>query len=431
MRDSDSKHRDLDPLLARLVDETITPDEMLKLERRLDGNPEEQRRYLHYLDLHADLVQVDGGEQGEALVRRLRRRHWIAAGLAAAAAITLASLFLFRDDTPSPMPVVRVVDLNGPVKWIVGGEAISRIKVGDALPSGTLETLAPDSWAEVVFPDGTNVSLSGQTSVAISLIEGRKVLRLRDGDLSIDAAKQPIGSPMQIITPSAQADVLGTRFNVTADEFSARFVVNEGLVRVTRLADGKVEDVAAEEVVVAALEQGTEFTASPRRAFVESWKSELPRDRLQGQWEPGSEDVPDGLRAMPHLWRGESGDPREPILLFSAVFDPSAGRLPPVQLAAGTRFLVRGRINRELRVDVGFGTNRARGGTVGKYTIPHGVHVRPNGNGRFEFTLALEDFKPMRSHFPDSPTGHEIDWLWIQTAKVDAGLVIEGIELSE
>ena len=61
MRDSDSKHRDLDPLLARLVDETITPDEMLKLERRLDGNPEEQRRYLHYLDLHADLVQVDGG----------------------------------------------------------------------------------------------------------------------------------------------------------------------------------------------------------------------------------------------------------------------------------------------------------------------------------------------------------------------------------
>ena len=430
MRDSQSQHRDLDPLLARLVDETITAEELADLEHRLDGDPDAQRRYLHYLDLHADLVQANGSEQGGAIVRRLRRRHWIAAGLATAAAIGLASLLLFRD-APSPMPVVHVVDLDGPVRWIGGGEAGSRIKVGDTLPAGTLETLAPGSSAEVVFPDGSSVSLAGQSSIAISLVDGQKVLRLREGNISIEAAKQPIGLPMQIVTPSAQAEVLGTQFNVTANEFSSRFVVNEGLVRVTRLADGKVEEVAAEEVVVAALEQGTEFTASPRRAIVESWTSELPRDRLKGRWEPGSAGIPGGLRAMPHLWKGDPGDPEKPILLYSAIFDPSTGKLPPVRLAAGSRFTVRGRIDREQRISVGFGTNRTRGGPVGKYSIPRGVKVSPDKEGRFELELALDAFEPNRKRFTKSTIGHEIDWLWIQTVRVDAGLVIESIELSE
>jgi ferric-dicitrate binding protein FerR (iron transport regulator) len=430
MHDFRSEHRDLNPLLARVVDETIKPEGLAELERRLDGDPDAQRRYLHYLDLHADLEQVNGGEQGGAFVRRFRRRHWIAAGLATAAAITLASLFLFRD-TPSPDLVVRVVDLDGPIGWIGDGKSRSLIKVGDTLPGGTLETLAPDSSAEVEFADGSSVSLAGHSSIAISLIDGQKVLRLREGNLSIEAAKQPIGLPMQIVTPSAQAEVLGTQFNVTANEFSARFVVNEGLVRVTRLADGKVEEVSADEVVVAALEQGTDFIARPRRAFVESWTSELPRDRLQGRWETGNESVPGGLRAMPHLWKGEPGKPENPILLYSAVFDPSAGRLPPVQLASGTRVTVRGRIDREQRIDVGFGTNRTRGGEAGKYSVPRGVKVGPDEDGRFEFELKLNDFKPKRKHFSASPIGHEIDWLWVQTVKVDAGLVVESIAMNE
>lgn len=430
MHNSREDRQDLDALLARLVDETIAPEELAELEGQLDGDPDAQRRYLHYLDLHADLVRVDGGEQAGNYIQRLRRRRWLAAGLTAAAAILVAATVLLRD-AGAPGPVVRVVDFDGSVRWMDDrGKADTTIAVGSDLPSGTLETLNPDSWVELMFPDSTSVSLAGQSHITVTLVEGQKVLRLREGNLSIDAAKQPPGRPLKVVTPSAEAEVLGTQFNVRADEFSARFVVNEGLVSVKRLADGSIERVGADQVVVAALERDTEFTATPRREFVESWRSELPRDRLQGRWEPG-EDAhrPGGLRAMPHLWRGDPGEPREPILLYSAVLDPSAGRLPPVRLPENCRFLVQGRIDRKEDVHIGFGTNRRRGGFVGKYSVPNKVSVSPDESGRFAFELELGAFKPMRKRFPESPVGHEIDWLWIQTVRVDAGLVIESVEL--
>jgi ferric-dicitrate binding protein FerR (iron transport regulator) len=431
MRDSQKESQNLDSLLAHLVDETISPEEMVDLERRLDGDPEAQRRYLHYLDLHADLVRVDGGEQAGPFIRRLRRRHWLAAGLAAAAAISVAAVILLREGE-APTPIVRVVDYDGSVRWMDDrGNGDTSIAAGSALTGGTLETLTPDSWAEVAFPDGTSLSLAGQSLITIALVDGQKVLRLREGNLSIEAAKQPPGRPLRVLTPSAEAEVLGTQFNVKADEFSARFVVNEGLVKVKRLADGSIEKVGADEVVVAALERDTEFSASPRRDFVENWRSELPRDRLQGRWEPGEDSHTGGLRAMPHLFRGDFGESRDPILLYSAVFDPSAGKLPPVRLAEGSRFLVTGRIDRRERLHVGFGTNRSRGGFVGKYHVPGKFKVDPDESGRFAFEIGLDAFQPMRDRFPDSPVGHEIDWLWVQTVKVDAGLVIESIELRQ
>lgn len=422
---------ELDSLLARLVDESITSEELARLEQGLDENPEAQRRYLHYLDLHAELVYSGASEATRHAAPRSARRGWIAAGLAAAIALSFATSIALRD-SDSPEPVVSVVDFDGSVRWMgEGGETGKPISIDDSLSGGTLETISPDSWAEIAFPDGTSVSLAGQSLLSIALVDGQKVLRLREGNLSIEAAKQPEGRPLRVITPSAEAEVLGTQFNVKANAFSARFVVNEGLVRVKRLADGQVEEVAADQVVVAALEQHTDFTATDRRGFVESWKSVLPRDRLQGQWEPAKGSTqPGGLRAMPHLWQGEPGEPEPPVLLYSAVFDPSVGRLPPVRLPESGRLLVRGRLAHEAKVQVGFGTNRRRGGFVGKYKVPRGVKVIPDEGGRFAFELDLATFKPKTDRFPASPIGHEIDWLWIQTVKEDAGLVIESVELA-
>ena len=424
---------DLDSLLAQLVDETITPAELTRLEQCLDGDPEAQRRYLHYLDLHAELTHSGGSGASTSRVAPASRRGWMAAGLAAAAAvaISIATSIALRDGG-GPAPIVRVIDLDGSVRWRgENGQSGSPIAIDRLLSSGTLETVTPDSWAEIAFPDGTSVSLAGQSQLSLAIVDDQKVLRLREGNLSIEAAKQDPERPLRVITPSAEAEVLGTQFNVKANAFSARFVVNEGLVRVKRLADGLVEDVAADEVVVAALERDTEFTATSRREFVEIWQSVLPRDQLQGQWEPAQDATrPGGLRATPHLWSGEPSEPVPPVLLYSAVFDPSAGRLPPVRLAESARLLVRGRIEREGQLHIGFGTNRRRGGFIGKYQVPGGLAVSPDEGGRFEIELDLHAFKRVRDRFPLSPIGHEMDWLWIQTVKKDVGLVVERVELN-
>ena len=60
----------LDSLLARLVDETITPTEFQELEQQLGNNLDAQRRYLHYLDLHADLQEVDEVTTDKSMGRR-------------------------------------------------------------------------------------------------------------------------------------------------------------------------------------------------------------------------------------------------------------------------------------------------------------------------------------------------------------------------
>lgn len=57
---------DLDKLLARLVDGDAAADDIAALEALLDDNPAAQRRYVHYLDLHQELVaKADQQELGE------------------------------------------------------------------------------------------------------------------------------------------------------------------------------------------------------------------------------------------------------------------------------------------------------------------------------------------------------------------------------
>lgn len=46
----------LDKLLARLVDQRITADEIAALESILMRDPVARRRYVHYLDLHQELL---------------------------------------------------------------------------------------------------------------------------------------------------------------------------------------------------------------------------------------------------------------------------------------------------------------------------------------------------------------------------------------
>ena len=59
MPDQAANHSRLDSLLARLVEEILTPDEFAELETLLDGNPDAQRRYWRYLALHGELESFE------------------------------------------------------------------------------------------------------------------------------------------------------------------------------------------------------------------------------------------------------------------------------------------------------------------------------------------------------------------------------------
>lgn len=411
----------------------ISDDEMGVLDAALKSDANLRARFSAAARLDTNLRDAASSfKESEAEVVSLSsfasRAWW--GGMAALIVVAFLISQLFREPVAGDPrePIAKIVELNGAVTWIADGEQTEGVlETGNELTGGTLEVSSLDSWVELVFDDGSEVWVSGPAVVTISDGEAGKLIRLREGDLSLDVRPQPEGRPMRVITPSAEAVVLGTQFNVSANSTSTSLIVNEGKVQVTRLADGSVEEVSADHRVVAALEHGSRFEASPRGEYVQVWKSEFPRDVRKGTLSYGVEGRPEFLRAETHLFRGDYGERIEPVLLHSVVLGPSVGRGQPVLLAEGARFLIRGRLDEGHEVNFGFGTHYERGGLSGKFSTRKKIAYGENGD--FEIELTLADFQRMKSRFTESPAGHELVWLWVQTHRKDVGLGISSVEL--
>ena len=419
---------------------TISGEEMEELDQRLKDDEGSRAKFTAAARLDTNLRDAassfEGKDEAKSSIIPATQKWRFGLGMVAAlvmAAILTSQFYRgsFSEESPGAIEeIARVADFNGAVTWIADGEQIEGyLEVGNDLSGGTLEVSSLDSWAELVFRDGSSVWVSGPAVVTISEGDGGKMIRLREGDLSLDVSPQPEGKPMRVITPSAEAVVLGTQFNVSASSSWTSLTVNEGKVQVTRLADGSVQEVEADHRVVAALEHENPFQASPRGNSVRIWKSEFPRDIRQGSLRFEAEGSPAALRAETHLFRGDHGEKIDPILLHSAVVGPAAGKMQPVLLSKGARFRIHGRLDQSFQVSFGFGTHHARGGLSGKFSTERRIQIEPDTDGSFEVELALDDFERVRSRFVASPVGHELGWFWVQTAKKDVGLSIYNVEL--
>ena len=435
----EADHEELDQLLTRLVDRVITAEEFARLETLLTSDVASQERYVHYLGLHADLreagekveLQIKREEEGSSRGSRAGRvLAWVTGVAAALLLLGIPVTHFLRSPEGGTTPILRVAEWNGAVGWTGGGgRSVRGIKIGDELGGGTLEVVAADSWAELVFDDGTTVWASGPALVTFSEGPEGKRIFLRRGDLSLDVAPQSSGHPLLLQTPSAEVQVLGTQFNVTADVSATQLAVHEGLVRVTRLADGKTRDVPADHHVVAALDQKTDFDALPRGESVRSWNCDLQRDVRQGYWRTGAGEGSGSLRAETHLFRGDFGERKDPVLLHSVVVRPSDSNGTPVLLTEGARLRVVGRLERSCAVSFGFGTHRVRGVLSGKYALSRKIELAGQAEGQFEMELSLDEIPRMKESFPGSPAGQELGWVWIQTVREDAGLEVTSVEL--
>ena len=429
----DWKHR-LDVLLSRLVDENLAAEELSEMEEILEKYPDAQQRYLHYLGMHVDMQQAKPLELAPAgstaTGRRIRTITFLAG---AAAAIVLAGMFFIRPGTGEQSSIARIVNLSGSIAWTGdGGEMVSSLNAGDLIKGGTLETLAANSWAEIEFFDGSTIWVSGPALLTLSDGRAGKFIHLRRGDLSADVAVQPEGKPLRLMTPSAEAEVLGTQFNVTAGPESTRVSVNEGLVSVERLADGSVQKVPANHLVVAALERESEFKAIPRRVAgfpwecIEAWQSQFPRDVRRGDLLPPIAQYPMRLRAKSCLWIEEG---RDPDLHYSVNIGVTATNRIPVRLSEDARFRVRGRMTSSDRVIFGFTGHYLRGGFAGKYFTVRDVDVSGHPDGNFELDIVVAQMLPSRNYFPPSPSGLELFDYWALTHEERAGLEIISVEL--
>ncbi len=439
------KNKDLDNLLAKLVDDSMTDEELANLEKILDGDVSAQRRYFHYLDLHMDLQERVTRSKVHSKAR-LSIPKWKVVGAAAIFFLWIGFSYFVVDEGAGPgsSAIARVTGMDGLIEWSAeDGSIINDLSIGDPLREGTIEGLNSNSWVKMEFNDGSEAVISGISKLKFSQSQGSKVLNFTQGYLSVNAKPQPEDNPMLVFSPGARAEVLGTQFNVVASPQLTRYTVNEGLVRVERINDGSVQEVSSNHYVVAKLESRDEFKSVLLEDYYEEWKSEFPRDVRRGHlYQPRSAQSalsPHRLRTKPCLWVEEG---RKPELHFSVNIGVSATGPLPVLINENAKFKIRGRIDTNMfGVDdsnffiVGFNSNYAHGGFAGKYVTKEKVDLSSkDNNDQFEIEIPVSEFlKVKKDQFKDSlvrssSAGLELLDLWFVTYQ-NIGLEIFDAEI--
>jgi len=232
-----------------------------------------------------------------------------------------------------------------------------------------LETVGTKSSIDIRFDDNTQVNLhpdsrmrklGGQEAYANS-----KCIYLERGTLSASVSPQPAQSPMRMITPNAEAMILGTKFQLATYPGQTQLEVTEGLVKFTRLSDGKSVDVKAGSYAIVA--EGVDLAVYPRgsRRFMKGINFFGPAVTIDGmRWMSHEQAMRDGMSLVYNL-RGSSS--------HRASFTPD----PPVD--AQTRAMLDTRV----------------------YSIDDdvGIYV-PSANGTVEVEMyVFETFKPFSRVF--------------------------------
>jgi len=439
MSDADDWHE----LIDRHLRGELSDSEKERLAERLDSDSSARSDFVEQVQWDTRLAEVlrESGDTRDSLcisnpeasstppLKTTRERTstgtFTKALLAVAAVIIVAlaaSLYFWSPNAEGP--IATVTEWNGALQWTGdGGRVIDDLQAGSPVRGGTLESLSADSWAVLKFRDKSTVTVSGQSMLTIS--EGQqKEMHLREGRISASVVPQPHGRPMLIHTPTAKLEVLGTQLNVDAERSSTALRVNEGRVRVTRLADGSVKEVRADQQVVVSASGVSDFRVRRRPESVRTWRSSLPSGAGYGEWvpEPGGGG---SLRTAPMLLNLQT----KPIALHLAALSIARGSAAPVLLTSGGRFRIRGRMEASEHVYFGVTTKHVKGGFAGKYVAVRRIDPPREADGDLEIDLHLEEFGPQETEFADSPIGLElVDW-WCFTYNVDAGLSIASVEL--
>jgi ferric-dicitrate binding protein FerR (iron transport regulator) len=329
--------------------------------------------------------------------------------------------------------IASITGLSGSMIWTGDrGQIVRDVRTGMKLAGGTIEGMAPDSWFELQFNDGSTVMISGTSMLTFADL-GQKRLRLREGRLSADVAPQQPGKPMLIHTRSAVLEVLGTQFDVEANLASTSLNVSKGKVRLRRVSDGSEVDVPAKHHVTTDTDDDLMAVLLPDS--VHAWKSQLQmKPGNYGKWQPATEQQPASLKAIP------LNPPTAPdVTLYLAGLSIHRSDSSPVVVLPASKFVVRGRLRSEAHVRFGIRVTYPNGEFAGMFrgdlNEKQPLAAR-DGNGRFEEVFDVQHFTidpavyDRRDELAASPDGLILDGVWAFTyANGPSGLEITEVEL--
>lgn len=217
-----------DELLFRYFSNEASAEEVAQIEQWLEEDPARQSEFdsAHYLFnamiLHSDeLSKMTTPGALEKTSRKSKVRRLVYRYAAAAAAVVIAGL--------SGVFVDREINYNK----MTAQTNVLEVPAGQRM--------------SVTLSDGTQVQLNGNSRIEYPVIFSRKQRNVKLSGEAFFEVKHDERHPFIVETFASKVEVLGTRFNVYADEASEYFS--------TALVDGKVKvttnDETAEQVVLA------------------------------------------------------------------------------------------------------------------------------------------------------------------------------------
>lgn len=241
-------------LIAGYLDDALTEVEEVELAAWLRADPANVRVFVEATAREQQLRSVVLARGEMRLLKVETPRHSIdskparkwpsgrisAAWLATAAIIVFSAVMLWQRQTLCEARLVG--DVVG-VKVERGGamlDAVAEMKLsaGDVVR-------AQRSGARIeIVDEETHFTLAPRSAVALLELRGQKRFELREGSVSAEVAKQRDG-PMIWLTDDAEAQVLGTKFGLSADALLTRLDVSEGAVQFQGRANSETTIVRA------------------------------------------------------------------------------------------------------------------------------------------------------------------------------------------
>lgn len=150
--------------------------------------------------------------------------------------------------TPTPPPPPAAAVAEGRLSEIRGEVWVARADgAGQPVPAGagrqvfageTIVT-ATNASAQFAYADGSTLRIYRASAVVLSRTDAGPGLELRRGAMDADIRKQPEGHHLRILGELMHAEIVGTQFRLMAGSRSKWLGVREGIVEVSRMADGQ------------------------------------------------------------------------------------------------------------------------------------------------------------------------------------------------
>lgn len=217
-----------DELLASYLDDDLTEAEQAELNAWLKADPANVRRFVEITAREHQLRTAVQARREFQLPSKPKPMRWRSAIAWAAAAVFMLGGAFWMLLQPLETEAHLAGNLDGVTIERAGAvlkaEAAFRLQSGDVVTSTR-------PGAKIEFEsESTQFVLAARSSVALQELRGQKRFELLAGSVSAEVAKQRDGA-MIWLTDDAEAQVLGTKFELSADGLLTKLDVSEGTVQ--------------------------------------------------------------------------------------------------------------------------------------------------------------------------------------------------------